>query len=123
MVFKGDAELKDFPGNYTDYREWNDLLEEQEKDEKKKAKTKASAPKAQVIVKEKVTKRSFKDKQEFEALEKEIPELEKEKTEIETKLASGNLSTEEIVKVSQQHALINVRIDEKTLRWLELSEI
>ena len=70
-----------------------------------------------------MTKRSFKDKQEFEALEKEIPELEKEKTEIETKLASGNLSTEEIVKVSQQHALINGRIDEKTLRWLELSEI
>jgi len=137
MVFKGDAELKDFPGNYTDYREWNDLLEEQEKDEKKKNKEPKSKNKEQgtktqdnlnktqqAKMKEPESRKlSFKEKKEFEGLEKEIPALEKEKTEIETQLASGNLSTEEILKVSQQHALINGRIDEKTLRWLELSEI
>jgi len=137
MVFKGDAELKDFPGNYTDYREWNDLLEEQEKDEKKKNKEPKSKIKEQgtktqdnlnktqqAKMKEPESRKlSFKEKKEFEGLEKEIPALEKEKTEIETQLASGNLSTEEILKVSQQHALINGRIDEKTLRWLELSEI
>ena len=123
MVFKGDAELKDFPGNYTDYREWNDLLEEQEKEEKKKSKTKASAPKAQVITKEKTSKRSFKDKQEFEALEKEIPALEKEKTDIENKLASGSLTSDEIIKVSQRHSEVNDLIDAKTMRWLELSEV
>jgi len=137
MVFKGDAELKDFPGNYTDYREWNDLLEEQEKDEKKKNKEPKSKNKEQgtktqdnlnktqqAKMKEPESRKlSFKEKKEFEGLEKEIPALEKENTEIETQLASGNLSTEEILKVSQQHALINGRIDEKTLRWLELSEI
>ena len=123
MVFKGNAELKDFPGNYTDYREWNDLLEEQEKEEKKKSKNKVTTPKAPVVVKEKVSKRSFKDKQEFEALEKEIPALEKEKTDIESQLASGSLSTEEIVNASQRHAEVCGLIDEKTMRWLELSEI
>ena len=137
MVFKGDAELKDFPGNYTDYREWNDLLEEQEKDEKKKNKEPKSKIKEQgtktqdnlnktqqAKMKEPESRKlSFKEKKEFEGLEKEIPALEKEKTEIETQLASGNLDTNQILKVSQQHALINGRIDEKTLRWLELSEI
>jgi len=123
MVFKGNAELKDFPGNYTDYREWNDLLEEQEKEEKKKSKNKVTPAKAPVVVKEKVSKRSFKDKQEFEALEKDIPALEKEKTDIESQLASGSLSTEEIVNASQRHAEVCDLIDEKTMRWLELSEI
>ena len=123
MVFKGDAELKDFPGNYTDFREWNELLEEQERDEKKKAKVKTVAPKVQVAPKEKISKLSFKEKQEFEALEKELPTLEKQKTEVEVQLASGNLSSDEIVKVSQRHAEINDLIDEKTMRWLELSEV
>ena len=139
MVFKGDAELKDFPGNYTDYREWNDLLEEQEKDEKKKKKNKEqraeikdpgtkkqdTGNKTQVpkIKEPERRKLTFKEKQEFEALEKEIPALEKEKIEIENQLASGNLSTDEIVKVSQRHAEVNDLIEERTMRWLELSEI
>lgn len=123
MVFKGDAELKDFPGNYTDYREWNELLEEQEKEEKKKAKSKTTTTKVHVAPKEKVSKRSFKDKQEFDNLEKLIPQLESEKVDIESQLASGLLNTEEIVKVSQRHAEICELIDEKTMRWLELSEI
>jgi len=137
MVFKGDAELKDFPGNYTDYREWNDLLEEQEKDEKKKNKEPRSKNQEQKsknkdtdnkiqepkIKEPERRKLSFKEKQEFEALEKEIPALETEKTDIETQLASGNLSTGEIVKVSQRHSEINDLIDTKTMRWLELSEV
>jgi len=137
MVFKGDAELKDFPGNYTDYREWNDLLEEQEKDEKKKNKEPRSKNQEQKsknkdtdnkiqepkIKEPERRKLSFKEKQEFEALEKEIPALETEKTDIETQLASGNLSTGEIVKVSQRHREINDLIDTKTMRWLELSEV
>lgn len=137
MVFKGDAELKDFPGNYTDYREWNDLLEEQERDEKKKNKeprTKNQEPRAKSqdsvnkiqdskIKEPERRKLTFKEKQEFEALEKEIPSLEKEKTAIENQLASGNLSTEEIVNASQRHAEVLGLIDERTMRWLDMSEI
>lgn len=129
LVFKGDAELKDFPGNYTDYREWNELMEEQEREEKKskeqRAKTKENltplpSPRVEGNSKRKLT---FKEKQEFEALEKEIPQLEKEKAEIENKLASGSLSSDEIIKASQRHGEVNELIDEKTMRWLELSEM
>jgi len=130
MVFKGNAELKDFPGNYTDYREWNDLLEEQERDEKKKKKeprvkntdsgSKKQEPSIQEPERRKLT---FKEKQEFEKLEKEIPKLETEKVELESQLASGKLSTEEIVGASQRHSEINALIDENTMRWLELSEV
>ena len=131
MVFKGDAELKDFPGNYTDYREWNELLEEQERDEKKKIKNKEQRTKNQEPVKtqeqknkdKERSKLSFKDKQEFEGLGKEIHKLETEKTGIEAKLSSGKLNSNEIVVASQRFSELAVMIDEKTMRWLELSEI
>ncbi|NDP21319.1 MAG: ABC-F family ATP-binding cassette domain-containing protein [Paludibacter sp.] len=132
MVFKGEAELKDFPGNYTDYREWNELIEEQEREDKKKEKNKEQKSKSQepkVKIQEpsqqnqERKKLSFKEKQEFDALEKEIPELEAEKSNLESQLASGDLSSAEIVKVSQRHADVIDLIDEKTMRWLELSEI
>ena len=118
MVFKGNAELKDFPGNYTDYREWNEfenvpLTPKGEQKPKTKDKT------------ESVTKRklTFKEKQEFDALEIEIPELEIEKSNIENQLASGTLTSNEIITASQRHSELSYLIDEKTMRWLELSEI
>jgi len=129
MVFKGDAELKDFPGNYTDYREWNELMEEQEREDKKKqdsraknqgTRNKTTDDSQQLEVKRKL---SFKEKQELEALEKEIPLLENEKAELENQLASGKLNSDRIIKVSQRHAEVYELIDEKTMRWLELSEI
>jgi len=129
LVFKGNAELKDFPGNYTDYREWNELMEEEEREEKKAqdTRTKSQDNSRQSAVGNQQTaakrKLSFKEKQEFEALEKEIPKLEAEKVEIENQLASGALSSDEIIKASQRHAEVNDLIDEKTMRWLELSEI
>jgi ATP-binding cassette subfamily F protein uup len=128
MVFKGNAELKDFPGNYTDFREWNELIEEQEREEKKAAKAelqnaKIEAAKPEPVVKEKTKKLSFKEKQEFEALEKEIPALEAEKADIENQLASGTLSSNEIIKASQRFGELGDIIDEKTMRWLELSEM
>ncbi len=122
MVFKGDAELKDFPGNYTDYREWNELMEEQERDEKKKQESKDKSAVGSQKSAEK-RKLSFKEKQEFEALEKEIPQLETEKADIENQLASGTLSSDDIIKASQRHSELDELIDEKTMRWLELSEI
>lgn len=134
MVFKGNAELKDFPGNYTDFREWNDLVEEQEREElkakNKELKSKAAennqaAKEIKVIekVKEPVKKLSFKEKQEFEALEKDIPKLEEEKVMIETQLASGTLSSDAIIAASKRFSEIGELIDEKTMRWLELSEV
>jgi len=127
MVFKGDAELKDFPGNYTDYREWNELMEEQEREERNKeqrAKTKDNETR-NIERETQNTKRklSFKEKQEFEVLEKEIPQLETEKADIENQLASGTLSSDEIIKASQRHAEVDELIDEKTMRWLDLSEV
>ena len=129
LVFKGNAELKDFPGNYTDYREWNELMEEQEKDEKKAEQKKAAQKKTSVTeVKTEPKapdrkKLSFKEKQEFETLEKEIPQLEAEKADIEKQLASSTLSSDEIIKASQHFGELGDIIDEKTMRWLELSEI
>jgi ABC transport system ATP-binding/permease protein len=129
LVFKGNAELKDFPGNYTDYREWSELMEEQEREDKKNEHKKASQNKNAVLetkVEVKVPERkklSFKEKQEFEALEKEIPLLESEKADIENLLASGTLNSDEIIKTSQRHAELSDLIDEKTMRWLELSEL
>ena len=127
MVFKGNAELKDFPGNYTDYREWNELMEEQEREERNKeqrAKTKDNETR-NIERETQNTKRklSFKEKQEFEVLEKEIPQLETEKADIENQLASGTLSSDEIIKASQRHAEVDELIDEKTMRWLDLSEV
>ena len=128
MVFKGNAELKDFPGNYTDYREWNELMEEQEKELKNKA-SKVKSQESKQISAERETKNtgrkklSYKEQKEFEALEAEIPQLEKQKADIENQLASGALNSDEIIKASQRHGELNDLIDEKTMRWLELSEI
>ena len=121
LVFNGDAKIKDFPGNYTDYREWREL-EEEEQREQAKQQEKKSAPKP-VEEKEKPRKLSYKEKKELEALEVEIPQLEEEKADIETQLSSGTLSGEEITALSKRYEELSNLIDEKTMRWLELSEI
>ncbi len=122
LVFQGDARIKDFPGNYTDYRDWSELQEEQEREDKKQTQQKTIA-KSSRPEKEKPRKLSFKEKQELEALEKEIPQLEDEKAEIEKQLSYGGLDNEAIIKASQRFSELNDLIDEKTMRWLELSEI
>ena len=127
MVFKGNAELKDFPGNYTDYREWNELMEEQEKEirsqESKNKSQEAKDKTTENKPKPEKKKLSYKEQKEFEALEAEIPQLEQQKVNIENQLASGTLSSDEIIKASQLHGELNNLIDEKTMRWLELSEL
>jgi ATP-binding cassette subfamily F protein uup len=127
LVFKGNAELKDFPGNYTDFREWNELLEEQEREEKSKEqriKNKDNVTKnIERETQNTKRKQTFKEKQEFEVLEKEIPQLETEKAAIEIQLSSGTLSSEAIVEASRRFAELTDIIDDKTMRWLELSEI
>lgn len=118
LVFNGHGDIRDFPGNYSDYREWKQSKEESEKQEAKPAEEKV----ARVRLNEK-RRMSFKERQEYERLEKEIAELEKEKADIEAELCSGNLNVDELTEKSKRLPLINDEIDEKSMRWLELSEI
>ncbi len=118
FVFKGNGVVKDFPGNYTQYREWEKL-----EPEPKKAQNAQNAPSAPRFQGERKRKMSFREKQEFEALGKEIDELENEKADIEAALSSGTLSTQEIIDLSKRLPVVNDLLDEKSMRWLELSEI
>lgn len=126
LVFKGDAQLKDFPGNYTDFREWSELMEEQEREERALAESKTKNNTQQPTENKPKTdkkKLSYKEQKELESLDAEIPELEQQKAEIELQLASGTLSSDEIVSLSEKFGQLNDLIDEKTMRWLELSEV
>lgn len=124
LVFRGNADIKDFPGNYTQYRAWKE-----EQDALKKQEEQALQSK-QVVVEEKsrrpekeVKRRlTFKERKEFEALDAEIPALEAEKKELETAMSSGTLSTEELLAKSARITALIEELDEKTMRWLELSE-
>ncbi len=129
LVFKGNAELKDFPGNYTDYRDWQEVedakakelaLEAQKKEAAKQQNTKPVEASKPDNNKKKL---SFKEKREFDTLELEIPQLEEEKAKIEEELSSGMLSTDELLEKSNRISILIDEIDEKTMRWLELSEI
>lgn len=118
MVFNGQADIRDFPGNYSDYRDWKEVREQKEKEAAKPQEEKTS----RVRLNDK-RKMSFKEKREFEQLEKEIADLEAEKAQIEEQLCSGTLSVDELTEMSKRLPEVNDLIDEKTMRWLELSEI
>jgi len=118
FAFEGNGYVKDFPGNYTDYRNWADeQLKEQRREEKPKAE--GTRPVVQDSPKRKL---SFKEKQEFEALEKEIPKLEAEKSELSDKLSGGISDFDEISRISTRLEEVVVELEMKELRWLELSE-
>ncbi len=117
LIFEGNAIVKDYPGNYSQYRIW---LDEEEYKNKQPVKIKEQIIVAQPKAKQKI---SFKDKHEFEQLEKEMPKLEREKKEIELKLTSENLSFDDINKLSIRIGEISKILAEKEMRWLELSEI
>ena len=125
LVFRGNADLKDFPGNYTQYRDWKEVQDQLEKEAEAARQPKQTlAPeknnRPQTEQKKKLT---FKERKEFEALEAEIPQLEAEKAELETAMSSGTLSNEELMAKSARIADVIEEIDEKTMRWLELSEL
>ena len=119
LVFKGNGKVKDFPGNYTQYRAWNSLQSKEE--------TPAAAPKPQeqkaVYRNDTKRKKTYKEKCEFERLDKEIAILEEERKKIENALCSGNLSVEELTAKSKRLPELQRELDEKSMRWLELSEI
>ena len=117
LVFKGDGVIKDFPGNYTQYREWQALLPKEAGELKVDKDTKPTK-----TVREKV-KMTFKEKREFEQLEKDITLLEDEKKRIEDALSTGMLSVDQITEMSKRLPVLNDELDEKSMRWLELSEL
>lgn len=125
LVFRENADIKDFPGNYTQYREWKEVQDQLEK-EAEAARRAGIAPtmeKTSRPEKEQKKKLTFKERKEFEALEVEIPLLEAEKAELETAMSSGTLSNDELLAKSERIAKVIEEIDEKTMRWLELSEL
>ncbi|RHJ91074.1 ABC-F family ATP-binding cassette domain-containing protein [Parabacteroides bouchesdurhonensis] len=125
LVFRGNADIKDFPGNYTQYRDWKEAIEQQEKEEEaiRQSKTSPVPEKSNRSQSEPKKKLSFKERKEFEALELEIPALEAEKAELESAMSSGVLANDELMAKADRIAKVMEEIDEKTMRWLELSEL
>lgn len=118
LVFKGNGEIQDFPGNYTQYWEWKSLQPAEPKKETP-AETKNKREKPQ----QEKRKMSYKEKTRLEHLEKEIAELEEEQKAIEIALCSGTLTIDELTQKSKRFAELKDLIDEKTMEWMELSEI
>lgn len=125
LVFKGQGEIKDFPGNYTQYREWSKTLPQPSQKISSGSSVKREVEKTgyQQSSQEERRRMSFKEKREFELLEKEIAALEDEKKRIEEALCSGTLGIDELTEKSKRLPLLNDELDEKSMRWLELSEL
>ena len=118
LVFKGQGDIRDFPGNYSDYRDWKLARAEHEKEAAKPKEEKTQ--RVRLNDKRRLT---FKERKEMEQLETEIAALEDEKKSIEEALCSGTLSVDELTEKSKRLPLLNDELDEKSMRWLELSEI
>ena len=133
LVFKGNGDVKDFPGNYTQYREfsseWREVRGERipkgDKSPKNAASDTSLTSHISPLTSKITSKRKFtyKEKREFEQLEKDIAALEAEQRQLEESLCSGTLSVDEITQISKRLPLLKDELDEKSMRWLELSEI
>lgn len=126
LVFRGEGNIKDFPGNYTQFREAEDRAEkEKEKEVKTTSQATASAApaKAKPNFSEQKRRLSYKERLEYERLEKDIEALEAEKKQIEEALSSGTLSVADITTMSKRLPVLTDELDEKSLRWLELDEV
>ncbi len=122
LVFKGNGEIKDFPGNYTQYREWASL--EDSKESRSSGDSKDSRESAKSSYRHDDRRRlSYKEKREMEQLEKDIAALEAEKKQIEEALCGGTTSVDEITAMSKRLPVLNDELDEKSMRWLELGDV
>lgn len=122
LVFRGEGEIKDFPGNYTQFREWESLKPKELADNKNNTSDTEKKEKRE-FVGEQRRKKTYKEKCEFERLEKEIAALEEEQKSIEEALCSGMLPIDELTEKSKRLPIIKDELEEKEMRWLELSEI
>ena len=125
LVFKGQGEIKDFPGNYTQYREWASMEDSRNsRDSRESRDTRESRDSNKPSYRHDDRRRlSYKEKREMEQLEKDIAALEDEKKQIEEALCGGTTSVDEITAMSKRLPLLNEELDEKSMRWLELSEV
>ena len=123
LVFKGQGEIKDFPGNYTQYREWASLEDNKDSRESRSSKDSSNTSTKSSYRHDDRRRLSYKEKRELEQLEKDIEALEAEKKQIEEALCGGTTSVDEITKLSKRLPVLNDELDEKSMRWLELSEI
>ena len=123
LVFKGDGVIKDFPGNYTQYRDWQTLQPRDAKDTGPSRETSQSKESKDSRPSRDKRKMTYKEKTEYERLEKEIAALESEQQQLEEALCSGTLSIDELTEKSKRLPLLKDELDEKLMRWLELSEI
>lgn len=118
LVFKGEGEIQDFPGNYTQFREWNSLKSVEQKPEEKKEKSAAKDYRNN-----EKKKLSYKEKREFEALDEDITKLEQQIKDLEEEICSGKLTVEDLTTKSMLLPTLKEELDEKSMRWLELSEL
>lgn len=130
LVFKGEGEIQDFPGNYTQYREWNRMQAKDEAEQAKPAKSGNATAESEGAGTakrdanfENKRKMSYKEKREYEQLTQEIDALTEEQKKLEEELCSGNLSVEELTEKSKRLPEIKDELDEKEMRWLELAEM
>ena len=120
FVFDGNGTIRDFPGNYTIYR--NQVEEEEEQKKKQQQAINQAKPAPEKPKKKSPLKMSFNEKREFEQLEKDIAQLEEEKSQLEEALNSGELTPDELTEKSKRFGVLTDELDEKEMRWLELSE-
>ena len=120
LVFEGNGKITVFPGNYTQYR---NSVEEREEQERRIQEKPVLSKKSVSEKVERERKLTFKEKQEMMSLEQEIEVLEKEKKEMEEAMSSGTLSIDDLTSLSERYGILSADLDEKTMRWLELSEI
>ncbi len=127
LVFSGDGEIRDFPGNYTQYRQWQSLKDSQPSQTSKPSKTSQTSQTSNTSKPSQPTqsrrKFTYKEKMEFEQLERDIAALEAEQRQLEEALCSGTLSVDELTEKSKRLPLLKDELDEKSMHWLELSEI
>ena len=123
LVFNGGGDIRDFPGNYTQYREWKELKAAHEREKERAQHPKPADERPSRRRENDKRRHTYKERLELEQLEKEIAALEQEKRQIEEALCSGTLAVEQLTELSKRFPIVNDAIDEKTLRWMELSEL
>lgn len=120
LIFQGQGDIRDFPGNYTDYREWKN---ERMRTEREVVRQNEKENNRKPVRHDERRRMTYKERREFEQLEMEIAQLESEKQQIETALCSGILSVDELTEKSKRLPLLTEELEEKTMRWFELGEI
>lgn len=123
LVFNGGGDIRDFPGNYTRYREWKEQKEARQREAERVAHPKPADERPARRRDNDKRRLTYKERMELEQLERDIAELEAEKAHIEEALCSGTLSVDQLTELSKRFPIVNDTIDEKTLRWMELSEL